>query len=116
MQNWMEASGYADEEPFVMIDWVSGRLRPLYTINISYDAGSGEVDEDENKVFNPSMLHLVLSPQQKQACEHAMSATNEVTHSNMSLPLFKSPYCYPFLFFHICYCCCLMCSFTAHSL
>ena len=86
MQNWMEASGYADEEPFVMIDWVSGRLRPLYIINISYDAESGEVD-DENKVFNPSMLHLVLSPQQKQACEHAMSATNEVTQYYMSFPL-----------------------------
>jgi hypothetical protein len=91
MQNWMEASGYADEEPFVMIDWVSGRLRPLYIINISYDAGSGEVEEDENKVFSPSMLHLVLSPQQKQACEHAMSATNEVreTHCNMSPPLLR---------------------------
>lgn len=82
MQNWMEASGYADEESFVMIDWVSGRLRPLYTIDISYNAESGVVN-DEDKVFSPSMLHLALSPQQKQACEHAMSATNEVTSSNV---------------------------------
>ena len=79
MQNWMAGCGYADEEPFVMIDWVSGRLRPLYVIDLPYHAESGVTDEYESSaVFVPSMLDLVLSPQQRTACEHAMAATNEV--------------------------------------
>lgn len=81
MQNWMTVSGYPDEEPFVMIDWVSGRLRPLYVLNISYNAESGENEMgagDGDSMFNPTMLDLVLSPQQKEACEHAMATTHEV--------------------------------------
>jgi hypothetical protein len=77
MQNWMIGSGYADEEPFVMIDWVSGRLRPLYFIDVSYDSNSGEANEGD-KVFNPSMLDLVLSPQQKRACDFALAANSQV--------------------------------------
>lgn len=86
MQNWMASCGYADEEPFVMIDCLSGRLRPLYVIDFKYHSGSGvaggdgDGDEDESQnVFVPSMLDLVLSPQQRNACENAMAATNEVT-------------------------------------
>lgn len=80
MQNWMIGSGYADEEPFVMIDWVSGRLRPLYFIDVSYDSNSGEANEGD-KVFNPSMLDLVLSPQQKRACDFALAANSQVRYS-----------------------------------
>lgn len=77
MQNWMIGSGYADEEPFVMIDWVSGRLRPLYFIDVSYDSNSGEANEGD-QIFNPSMLDLVLSPQQKRACDFALAANSQV--------------------------------------
>ena len=81
MQNWMVGSGYADEEPFVMIDWVSGRLRPLYFIDVSYDSNSGEADDDGDKIFNPSMLDLVLSPQQKRACDFASVVNNQVQYT-----------------------------------
>lgn len=85
MLNWMASSGYADEEPFVMIDWVSGRLRPLYSLDISYNSESGEGVKTSpgtgtcTGVFDPTMLDLVLSPQQKIACEHAMAFTPEVS-------------------------------------
>ena len=86
MLNWMKACGYADEEPFVMIDCMSGRLKPLYVVDFRYHSGSGvtggdgDEDGDESQsVFVPSMLDLVLSPQQRNACENAMAATTEVT-------------------------------------
>lgn len=78
MKQWMSGSGDGDKEPFVMIDWVSGRLRPLYILNILYDAKSGENVDDVDAVFNPSMLDLVLSPGQKEACEKVMATAQEV--------------------------------------
>ena len=78
MKQWMSGSGDGDNEPFVMIDWVSGRLRPLYMLNIHYDAKSGENVDYDAAVFNPTMLDLVLSPGQKEACEKVMTTTQEV--------------------------------------
>lgn len=92
MQNWMAGCGYIDEEPFVMIDCLSGRLRPLYVIDFRYhsesgvgggvdnEGGDGDGDGDQSSdVFVPSMLDLVLSPQQRNACENAMAVKNEVS-------------------------------------
>ena len=86
MVSWMQGSGYANDEPFVMIDWMSGRLRPLYCLDISYNAESGEGVNlaAGGNVFNPTMLDLVLSPQQKMACEHAMAFAPEVSRGSGS--------------------------------
>jgi hypothetical protein len=84
MQNWMKGSGYPDQEPFVMIDWVSGRLRPLYNIDLNYDTVSGlevtkaAASSDDEAIFNPTMLDLVLSPQQREACQHALEYNTQV--------------------------------------
>ena len=89
MKNWMKKVGV--ETPFVIIDSISGRLKPLYSICVSVSmrgkatissnvpedeigntAGNRELEVYEEEVFTPNLLAIVLSPEQINACTKVM--------------------------------------------
>lgn len=82
MHHWMRTKGLASEEPFVLVDIVSGRLRPLYRISLEisdllqmnigandpsesfcrYCEMNCDGSEKGKALYSPSLLDLVLSP------------------------------------------------------
>jgi hypothetical protein len=66
LKNWMKQSHYDDLEPFVLIDDVSGRLRPLYEMSVGV---SDTLMSGVNAMA--SMFNLSLSPEQVRACAGA---------------------------------------------